>query len=219
MTDQEEKLLLEKEQEIKNQLAAAGFSEKIYEELKACGAINYEFDVEVEEVLVPKDDDYHYKEGELIIGLITMDRYTKKKKSVKICNSVYNIQNLIKSIVNCSTNITSAVKAYEVKSWFALGIALFALLNNAKAAITIDLTDDEAKVLISLLSYFGGKHRVIGIEDGLLAVNDQLELYGYKPMDKMTYNRALDRLSKIHAIDLIDDTILILENVSKKATI
>ena len=211
MTDQEEKLLLEKEQEIKNQLAAAGFSEKIYEELKACGAINYEFEEIVEEV--ESDDSDRY------FCYVTSDSFTKKKKSVKLCNPVYNIKNLAKYSANCASNISSAVSAYESQNWLGLSLALFSLLNNARAAFEIPLDDDEAKVIVSLWKAYEGKRLIIGVSEGFAAVNEQLELFGYSPMSEKNYQSALDRLMRIHAIDLIEDKIYLLETVRKRVTV
>ena len=211
MSDQEEKLLLEKEQEIKKQLAEAGYSENIYEELKACGAINYEFE-EIEEEVESDENDRCF-------GYITRDGFTKKKKSVKLCNPVYNIKNLVKYFANCASNVSSAVSAYESQNWLGLSLALFSLLNNARAAFEIALDDDEAKVIVSLWKAYEGKRLIIGVSDGFAAVNEQLKLFGYSPMSDNTYQSALDRLKRIHAIDLIEDKIYLLETVRKKVTV
>lgn len=209
MTEKEQRLILAKEQEIKDKLAANNISEELYEELKSCGAIQYE---------IYEVDEETYKHP-YRMSYTTMDKNSKKKKSIKICNPFYDPKNFVKHLINSISNISSISGAVESDNALALCLACFSFINNVIDAFSIDLTDDEAKVLISLLRYFRGKHRVIGVSDGFTAVNDELELYGYSPMDKMTYNRALDRLYKIHAIDLIDDTILILENVSPNATI
>ena len=169
----------------------------IYKELTECGFIT---------VTPPM--------GEPIrMSFLTMDslKNYKSGKSIKPGNIKLNIKLLIDEILEILASITNQpIDTFISKIYIALN--LWKAINKV---LTVEITKDEAFVIVALWKYCDGRHK-IDVEDGYNAVKELCKRYGEQEISKIKYHYTIDALVAIDCIELNEGIVWLREWIIKR---
>lgn len=183
-----------KEIEIINLLKTANHSEKVLTELKNCNAIV---------ISAPTE------EVSMSVSLMTFD-HRGNSYSIKPGNVLLNISKLIFAVPAATTAAASIIENNLV-----LKVCAFLLIwKELRACFAIDITSDEANVMIALWRACNNNHE-IGVSEGLIATKQYLKSKHEDELSEYKYQKVLDNLIEIGSVEVIDDVIWLREWISK----
>lgn len=148
-----------------------------------------------------------------MMSFMTMDslKNYNSGRSIKPGNIRLNIKDLIDSIpsmVELAISIATEIPILQV-------CAALNLWKSLREIITVEISKEQAFVIVSLWKNCDSKHR-ISIDKGLKAVNALLKKYGEIPISNTKYNQLLDSLESIQCIEIENGVIWLREWISKK---
>ena len=146
------------------------------------------------------------------IGLITIRRpHQPSASSRKLANLVLNWRKLFQIIPDVTLASLGAA-ALPLSAVWSLPLAVLYALNKMCGGMTEELDDVEATALVTLWRESGARAR-IPEELGFRSTCAFREEAGLQPISASRFSAAIDRLARLHCIDLHDGDIVLRESV------
>lgn len=198
MKDNERKdLQHQKEQEIIKLLSIANYPETFFAEMKNNDAIVINAPIE---------------EYSMSMNFMTKFSSRSEMYSIKPGNILLNISNLIFAVPAATV---AGAGIFEDSLVFKV-VAFLLIWRELRDCVTIEITSDEANVMIALWRACDKRNHKIEVSQGLIATNQYLNSKHQDELNEYKYQTTLDRLIKIQAIEVYDGIIWLRERISKK---
>lgn len=195
-------LQMTKENELINLIAAAlpelnATSSQVFNELKMYNGI----------LITPPEEEPPR------IEFLTFDslKNYKSGQSIKPGNIFLNMKKLIDSIPTVITTTISI--SYDIP--ILKVCSLLALWKNFREVLTVEISREQAVVLIALWKDCDNNHQ-LNVSDGFNSVNTLYKMLDESEINSTIYNRILDQLVSLHCISITSDKIWLCEWISKK---